>query len=94
MCIRDRESLRSYLADKFAREEVEITRDEYGFILSYRGFSLRIWVVVIPKNLEKQVEAIVGSKDIDYCELDYSNLFRDRSWFKQLVEALNSIIRS
>ncbi len=87
------ELLRNYLASRFAKEAIEMVKDKHSFTLSYRGFGLRIWVITIPKSLEKQVEAVVGSREINYCKLDYSKLFGDRGWFKELVEALNSTIR-
>jgi len=82
--------LRSYLLDrsKFPSEKPTINRAEQGFLLSYRGFCLRVWVLAIPGSLEEQVRAILKSKDIDYDKLDYLALFKDKKWFNRLVKIL------
>lgn len=88
--------LRSYLFDisKFPSERPGMSRDESDFMLSYRGFDLRVLVAVVPGSLETQVEAALGHRDVDYCELDYLSLFESKSWFRKIIEALESIIRS
>ncbi len=86
--------LRSYLFDKrkFPSEKPAINRDARGFQLSYRGFCLRVWVVVVPKSFEKQVRTALGSEDVDYRKLDYVNLFKNKKWFEELVSVLASMI--
>lgn len=86
--------LRGYLFDKskFPSEKPAISRDARGFLLSYRGFHLRVWVVVVPGSLEGEVRAALRSENVDYRKLDYLNLFRNRKWFEELVEILTYMV--
>lgn len=86
--------LKVYFTSKFLKERPKVNKDERGFILNYRGFDLRIWIMTIPKSLEKQVKNVLGKLDVDYCNLDYLRLFGDKSWFRRIIEVLNSMIRN
>ena len=86
--------LKVYFTSKFLKERPKVNKDEKGFILNYRGFDLRIWVVIIPESLEKQVKSILRKANVDYCNLDYLRLFGNKSWFKRIIEVLNFIIHN